>query len=210
MDANLLSICGEESFGQGSNAIREKDGLWSVLCWLSILANANLESLGTFVGVGDVLMLHWKKYGRNYFSRYDFEEVDSESAKKVMNHLSGLISTLAGQTFGSYMVKKSDDYEYTDPIDKVTTSHQVDIYIEPLTIQGIRIIFDDGSRIIFRLSGTGSQGATIRVYVEKYDKVNIAHKTEDAVRELIKIALDVSRLEEFTGRKTPTVITQSI
>ncbi|KAI9208990.1 uncharacterized protein BJ171DRAFT_488056 [Polychytrium aggregatum] len=198
MDAGRLSICGEESFGTGSDHIREKDGIWAVLAWLSILANASLTQPD--VGLNDILNSHYAKYGRNYFSRYDYEEVESEGANKLITLLRSLVGehhdSTVGMTFGNYTVAECDDFAYTDPIDGSVS-----------TKQGVRIVFTDGSRIIFRLSGTGSQGATIRVYVEKYDAVNYSQNTPDAIRDLIQVALDISRLEEFTGRKEPTVIT---
>lgn len=196
MDAGLLSICGEESFGTGSDHIREKDGIWAVLAWLSILAHANLTKPGTTLQ--NILDSHYAVYGRNYFSRYDFEEVETAGANKMMDLLRSYITdtTFVGKKLGNYTVKLVDDFSYTDPID-----HSVS------TKQGLRVIFTDGSRFVFRLSGTGSQGATVRLYVEKYDAKNTGLKTQDAIKDLIDVALEVSKLEEFTGRKTPTVIT---
>lgn len=197
MDANKLSLCGEESFGTGSDHIREKDGLWAVLAWLSILA-ANKAN------VKEVLLGHWNKFGRNFFTRYDYEGCDSESANKVMQQLKDLFkqADFVGRQLNygdkSYEVKLADDFQYTDPIDNVVTKNQ-----------GLRILFADGSRIVFRLSGTGSSGATIRLYVDSYE--NDAAKYElDAqivLKPLVEIALEISKLTEFTGRKEPTVIT---
>lgn len=196
MDANKLSICGEESFGTGSDHIREKDGIWAVLAWFSILAAANLSAPGT--GLKQILDSHYAEYGRNYFSRYDYEEVASEGAEKMMAMLRKLEgdSSFLGQTFGRYTVKLCDDFTYTDPIDHSVSKKQ-----------GLRIIFADGSRIVFRLSGTGSQGATVRLYVEKFDSKKTGLATQEAIQDLIAVALQISKLEEFTGRKTPTVIT---
>ncbi|EGF82121.1 hypothetical protein BATDEDRAFT_34590 [Batrachochytrium dendrobatidis JAM81] len=198
MDSGKLSICGEESFGTGSDHIREKDGIWAVLAWLSILAEANKTKPGS--SLQDILNTHYSEYGRNYFSRYDYEEVDSEDANKVMAHLSAYINgkstSLVGKTLNGFTVTAMDDFTYTDPIDGSVTSKQ-----------GIRVIFEDGSRIIFRLSGTGSQGATIRLYVEKYSVSDFHVPAQDAIKELIKTALEISKLVEFTKRESPTVIT---
>ncbi|KAG0265773.1 Phosphoglucomutase-2 [Mortierella polycephala] len=195
MDAGRLSICGEESFGTGSDHIREKDGVWAVIAWLNIIAAANQVKR---CGINDILLTHYNEYGRNFFSRYDYEEVDSEGASKMVDRLRALVSTdrasLIGKDLGNgFVVKDGDDFEYTDPIDG----------------SGIRIIFEDGSRLIVRLSGTGSQGATVRLYVEKYESnpSKYEDKTQDALRPLIEVALELSQLTEFTGRKEPTVIT---
>lgn len=169
---------------------------FSYPAWLSILAHVNLNKPGTTLQ--DILDDHYAIYGRNYFSRYDFEEVESEGAVKMMELLRSHIqdSRFVGKKLGTFTVKLIDDFSYTDPIDSSVS-----------TKQGLRIIFTDGSRIIFRLSGTGSQGATVRIYVEKYDSVRTDLATQEAIRDLIEIALELSCLEEFTGRKTPTVIT---
>ncbi|KAI9340506.1 putative PGM2-phosphoglucomutase [Obelidium mucronatum] len=194
MDAGKLSICGEESFGTGSDHIREKDGLWAVLAWLSILAYANTQST-SFIGLNELLQTHYTKYGRNFFSRYDYEEVDSTAANAVMDVLK---TKKAGETFNNYTIAYCDDFEYTDPVDHSVSKKQ-----------GLRFIFTEGSRVIFRLSGTGSQGATIRLYVEKFteDKGLYALETQVGIQDLIVAALAMSRLGELTGRKEPTVIT---
>ncbi|KAJ3043127.1 Phosphoglucomutase-2 [Rhizophlyctis rosea] len=196
MDAGKLSICGEESFGTGSDHIREKDGLWAILSWLSILAHAN-DSIPN-VGLNDILNKHYEEYGRNYFSRYDYEEVESDKAAKVMDVLTAFINDKSniGKTIDGYEVAQADNFEYTDPIDHSVSKNQ-----------GIRIIFKDSSRIIFRLSGTGSQGATIRLYVEKYTAKDYQKDTQTAIQDLIQLALKVSKLVDLTGRKEPTVIT---
>ncbi|KAG0003351.1 Phosphoglucomutase-2 [Entomortierella chlamydospora] len=200
MDAGRLSICGEESFGTGSDHIREKDGVWAVVAWLNIIAAANQSKRA---GINDILLAHYNEYGRNFFSRYDYEEVDSEGANKMVDRLRALVSTnrseLIGKDLGhGFVVKDGDDFEYTDPIDGSVSKKQ-----------GIRIIFEDGSRVIIRLSGTGSHGATVRLYVEKYESnpSKYQDKTQDALRPLIEVALKLSQLTEFTGRKEPTVIT---
>jgi len=202
MDAGRLSICGEESFGTGSDHIREKDGVWAIVAWLNILADANKTKPGT--GINDVLLQHYQKYGRSFFSRYDYEEVDSEGAHKVVDHINEGINSksLIGKKFpsstGEFEVSEAFNFEYTDPIDGSVSKNQ-----------GQVIRFSDGSRVVFRLSGTGSQGATIRLYVERYTKDETQYSLETAkgIAGLIEVALVVSKLEEFTGRKKPTVIT---
>ncbi|XP_068651914.1 phosphoglucomutase, chloroplastic isoform X1 [Aristolochia californica] len=201
MDAGKLSICGEESFGTGSDHIREKDGIWAVLAWLSIIAYRNKDKkVGErLVSVADVVKEHWATFGRNFFSRYDYEECESEGANQMMGYLRELVSkSKPGDKYGSYELKFADDFTYTDPVDGSVASKQ-----------GIRFVFTDGSRIIFRLSGTGSAGATIRIYVEQYEGDVSKHEldAQDALKPLIGIALSISKLKEFTGREKPTVIT---
>eukprot|EP00741_Cyanophora_paradoxa_P018917 tig00021105_g18262.t1 len=197
MDAGRCQVCGEESFGTGSDHVREKDGVWAILAWLQILEVAN-RGKDKLVGVGDVVKAHWKEYGRNFFSRYDYEEVDSESANKVIKHLNDQLPTLPGKTFGDFTVAAADNYEYTDPIDKSVSKNQ-----------GLRIAMTDGSRIVFRLSGTGSAGATIRMYVEQYtdEPAKLELDTAVALKPIIDLALSLSQLKQFTGREKPTVIT---
>ncbi|KAK0553811.1 Phosphoglucomutase-2 [Tilletia horrida] len=202
MDAGRLSICGEESFGTGSDHIREKDGLWAVIAWLSILAGANKEKPGT--SVADVLNAHYKVYGRNFFSRYDYEEVDSDGAKAMISSLSSRFTSqeLVGQKLSSegleFEVAESGDFAYTDPIDGSVSKGQ-----------GLYLKFTDGSRIVFRLSGTGSAGATIRLYLEQYsDKpADFDKDAQEGLRPLIQLALKLSELQKHTGRDKPTVIT---
>uniref|UniRef100_A0A8D0WT98 Phosphoglucomutase-1 n=1 Tax=Sus scrofa TaxID=9823 RepID=A0A8D0WT98_PIG len=197
MDASKLSLCGEESFGTGSDHIREKDGLWAVLAWLSILATRKQS-------VEDILKDHWQKYGRNFFTRYDYEEVEAEGANKMMKELEALISdrSFVGKQFPVgdkvYTVEKIDNFEYSDPVDGSISRNQ-----------GLRVIFADGSRIIFRLSGTGSAGATIRLYIDSYEKdlAKIYQDPQVMLAPLISIALKMSQLQERTGRTAPTVIT---
>ncbi|RSH81905.1 Phosphoglucomutase-2 [Apiotrichum porosum] len=204
MDAGRLSICGEESFGTGSDHIREKDGVWAVVAWMSILAKANQTKPGTDINA--ILLAHYKKYGRSFFSRYDYEEVASEGAEAMMAHLRETFasSSFAGSAHkatssdASFTVAAADDFAYTDPIDGSVS-----------TKQGLRIMFTDGSRIIFRLSGTGSSGATVRLYVEKYSR-NEAEYADDAqvgLKPLIEVALQLSKLQEYTKRDKPNVIT---
>jgi len=191
MDAGKVTLCGEESFGTGSSHVREKDGLWAVLFWLNILA-ARKQSVETIVRE------HWAKYGRNFYSRYDYEAIPTEGANGVMQHLRGSFATLTGKKLGKYTVQTCDDFSYTDPVDGSVSRNQ-----------GIRILFSDGSRIIFRLSGTGTEGATLRVYLEAYEADVARHHldAQEALQELIQIALNISELQTRTGRDQPTVIT---
>ena len=201
MDAGKVTLCGEESFGTGSDHVREKDGLWAVLFWLNILA-ARRQSAGFASNVSrdveSIMLEHWAKYGRNFYSRYDYEGLPTEAAQGVMQHLKNNFITLAGAQFGKYTVKFCDDFSYTDPVDGSVSKGQ-----------GVRIIFTDGSRIIFRLSGTGTEGATLRVYLEAYEADIARHHLDAqvALTDLIGIALQVSELKQRTGREQPTVIT---
>ena len=191
LDANKATICGEESFGTGSNHIREKDGLWAVLYWLNIIAAVNMS-------VEDIVKAHWKKYGRNFYSRHDYESVDSKVANEIMDAMRAKAESEVGKFYGEYEVETFDDFKYIDPVDKSESAHQ-----------GIRVLFKDGSRIVFRLSGTGTQGATIRIYIEKYEP-NVARHDMDpqeALAELIEIAEEISGVKAKTGRKKPDVIT---
>ena len=201
MDAGRLSICGEESFGTGSDHIREKDGPWAVLAWLSILADRNKDVPvgGEKVTVEQITKEHWAEYGRNFFSRYDYEGCESEPCEKMVEHLRAVAAaSKKGDTYGEYELDYADDFEYTDPIDGSVASKQ-----------GVRFVFSDGSRFIFRLSGTGSSGATVRMYIEQYeaDVAKQGADAQDALAPLIKVALETSKLAEFTGRESPTVIT---
>merc|ERR1719331_2542413 len=190
-------ICGEESFGTGSDHVREKDGMWAVLAWLQILA-AKTEAKGSLVTPEDVAKEHWKEYGRNYYARYDYEGVDKPKAEEMMAKMAAEAPTMAGASLGGMEVKFADMFEYNDPVDGSISRNQ-----------GIRIGFTDNSRIIFRLSGTGVAGATIRMYLEKYEPAdgNLEQGAFDVVKPLADIALEVSKLPEFTGRDAPSVIT---
>ena len=191
MDAGKVTLCGEESFGTGSSHVREKDGLWAVLFWLNILASRRLS-------VEDIVLRHWAEYGRNVYSRHDYEGLPSDAAASVMAHLKGRFAELPGQRFGSYQIKFCDDFSYTDPIDGSIS-----------TGQGLRIGFEDGSRIVFRLSGTGTEGATLRIYLEAFEPDPARHgeDAQQALAELIVIANELSELKLRTGRDKPTVIT---
>eukprot|EP00898_Chlorokybus_atmophyticus_P004305 jgi/Chlat1/4876/Chrsp31S08943 len=206
MDAGMCSVCGEESFGTGSDHVREKDGMWAVLAWLSILAKRNENSpVGSLVTVEDIVREHWKTYGRHFYCRYDYEEVSSDGANQLMAHLVSIQSSLDSINkdieslgVGDYKVKEADEFSYKDPVDGSVSAHQ-----------GIRFLFSDGSRLVFRLSGTGSSGATIRMYIEQYtdDASKIDLDTKTALQPLVDIALKLSKMQEFTGRDAPTVIT---
>jgi phosphoglucomutase len=190
-------ICGEESFGTGADHVREKDGLWAVLAWLNILAKKT-ESAGKLVSVEDVAMEHWKQFGRNYYARYDYEGVDKPKAEEMMKMMADKAGTLVGQEFGGMKVKINDMFEYTDPVDGSVSKNQ-----------GIRFIFEDASRIIFRLSGTGVAGATVRVYLEKYEAKdgNLTQHQFEVVKPLADVAFQLSDLKTYTGRDSPSVIT---
>eukprot|EP01125_Pyxidicula_operculata_P003421 TRINITY_DN1420_c0_g1_i1.p1 TRINITY_DN1420_c0_g1~~TRINITY_DN1420_c0_g1_i1.p1 ORF type:complete len:564 (-),score=126.55 TRINITY_DN1420_c0_g1_i1:72-1763(-) len=190
-------VCGEESFGTGSAHIREKDGIWAVLAWLSVLAEKNHNGGDKFVTVADVVTNHWKEYGRNYYCRYDYEGVSASGANEMMAHLVSLAKSLKeGDALGSFTVKFADEFEYKDPVDGSISSHQ-----------GMRFVFTDGSRFVVRLSGTGSVGATIRLYLEKYEPAKIDLTTEEALGSLISTALSVMTLKKYIGTEDPTVIT---
>jgi phosphoglucomutase len=171
--------------------VREKDGLWAVLFWLNILAVRRKS-------VSDIVQAHWRKYGRNFYSRHDYEGIDIDAAEGLMEHLRSRLDSLPGRQFSRYVVGFADDFAYTDPVDGSTASRQ-----------GIRLGFADGSRIVYRLSGTGTEGATLRVYVERYEPDPARHQrsTAEALSELIAIARGVAEIEPRTGRSTPTVIT---
>jgi phosphoglucomutase len=191
LDAGRITLCGEESAGTGSDHVREKDGLWAVLFWLNILA-ARGES------VEAIVRDHWKRFGRNYYSRHDFEGVDSAAAKALMAHLTDQLPSLPGKQIEGAVVASADDFSYTDPVDGSVSRNQ-----------GIRIGFEDGSRIVFRLSGTGTEGATLRVYLERFepDAARHAIDTQAALAGLITIADRLAGIRERTGRTEPTVIT---
>ena len=191
LDAGKITLCGEESFGTGSDHVREKDGLWAVLFWLNILAERRQS-------VAEIVREHWRNYGRNYYTRHDYEAVDSTAANGLIDALRAACATLPGQQLGSYTVDYADDFRYFDPIDDSVSEKQ-----------GIRIGFKDGSRIVYRLSGTGTEGATLRIYIEAYEADPAKHDfdTQQALAELIGIADSLASIRERTGRNEPTVIT---
>jgi phosphoglucomutase len=191
-------LCGEESFGTGSNHVREKDGMWAVLAWLQILASRNADPSAPLVSVAQIVREHWALYGRNYYARYDYEGVDKAAATAMMEAMAKQ-AELSGTAFaGGYVLKTLDEFAYTDPVDGSVSAHQ-----------GLRLVMEDGSRIVFRLSGTGVDGATVRLYLEKYEPPtgDLSLHAFDVVKPLAAIALEFSKLVEFTGRATPSVIT---
>jgi phosphoglucomutase len=191
LDAGRITLCGEESFGTGSDHVREKDGLWAVLFWLNVMA-ARGQS------VEQIVREHWTRFGRNYYTRYDYEAVPTEAANGVMAHLRGQLAALPGTTLGGRTVRAADDFAYTDPVDGSVSAKQ-----------GIRLLFDDGARIVYRLSGTGTEGATIRVYIEsrETDASRLGMETAAALASLVGAALGVAEIVQRTGRNAPTVIT---
>ncbi len=191
LDANKITLCGEESFGTGSNHVREKDGLWAVLFWLNILAVRQQS-------VEQIVREHWQLYGRNFYSRHDYEGVSSDRANSLIEHLRKVRAGLVGKQFGKYTLEYADDFAYTDPVDGSVSQNQ-----------GLRFGFADGSRLVFRLSGTGTEGATLRLYIESYEP-NIAKHHLDpqvALAELIAIAEKIAQIKHYTGMAQPTVIT---
>ncbi|MGQ2906419.1 MAG: alpha-D-glucose phosphate-specific phosphoglucomutase [Aliihoeflea sp.] len=191
LDAGKVTICGEESAGTGSDHVREKDGLWAVLLWLNILA-ARKES------VADIMRDHWARFGRNYYSRHDYEAVDAGAANALMDDLRGRLDHLSGQIFAGLAVAQADDFAYRDPVDQSVTEKQ-----------GIRILFEGGSRVVFRLSGTGTEGATLRVYIERFEPADgrLDLDTQAALADLIEAAEAIAGIRSRTGRDAPTVIT---
>ncbi len=188
MDSNRITFCGEESFGTGSSHIREKDGIWAVLFWLSIIA-------ATGKSVEQITTEHWQKYGRSYYIRFDFEGVDTAVADKLMIDLENKLPSLGGKTYGEFTIKEAKPFVYNDPVDGSITKN------------GLVIYFTDGSRIVYRLSGTGSSGATIRVYLERLQTKDVLRNPLDMVSPLGKIALDVAEIPERTGKHKADVIT---
>jgi phosphoglucomutase len=187
LDAGLATICGEESAGTGSNHVREKDGVWAVLLWLNILAKRRQS-------VAEIVREHWRDYGRNYYSRHDYEEVDTAAANGLMRSLRDRLAQLPGRM----NMVSADDFAYDDPVDGSRTEHQ-----------GIRILLNDGSRIVYRLSGTGTQGATLRIYIERYepDPAKQGLETQAALSDLIALSRQIGEIDERTGRREPSVIT---
>ncbi|MGN6303699.1 MAG: alpha-D-glucose phosphate-specific phosphoglucomutase [Mesorhizobium sp.] len=191
LDAGKVTLCGEESFGTGSSHVREKDGLWAVLFWLNIVA-ARGES------VKEIVTKHWATYGRNYYSRHDYEEVESDKANALMKDLGAKLGSLPGTKVRGLTVEKADDFSYHDPVDGSVSEHQ-----------GIRVMFQGGSRVVFRLSGTGTSGATLRVYMERYEADPAKHgiDTQEALADLIAAADEIAGIHSHTGRLKPSVIT---
>merc|ERR1712091_207776 len=191
LDAGEITLCGEESFGTGSNHVREKDGLWAVLFWLQILAKRRCS-------VAEIMAEHWSRFGRHYYSRHDYEAVDSTAAQALYDRLEGMLPSLKGHPFAGGTIRDADNFRYTDPIDNSVTQGQ-----------GLRILLEDGSRVVIRLSGTGTKGATIRVYLESYVANNgdLNQDPKVALGEMIRAINDLAEIEQRTGMKQPTVIT---
>lgn len=191
LDAGKITLCGEESFGTGSDHIREKDGLWAVLLWLTILAERRQP-------LAQIVQDHWRRYGRHFYARHDYEALDVAAANALMDSLGGRIGELNGRQLGGSMVHFADDFSYSDPVDHRLTPHQ-----------GIRLLFEDGSRIIYRLSGTGSSDAALRLYLERYepDLQRQGQDVQSALTELTAIARDFAEIPKRLGREEPSVIT---
>ena len=191
LDAKKITLCGEESYGTGSDHIREKDGVWAVLFWLNLVAETNKS-------IDQLVVEHWQKFGRNFYSRHDYESIDSEIANKIMVSLRQNLPNLVANQFNGESIEIAEDFSYTDPIDGSVSNYQ-----------GIRIIFANGSRIVFRLSGTGTQGSTLRIYLEKYqaDSSKFAVSTQQTLADLIDIAEQLTKIKSLTGMKEPTVVT---
>ena len=191
LDAGQITLCGEESFGTGSDHVREKDGLWAVLFWLQILAKRQCS-------VAEIMADHWKRFGRHYYSRHDYEAVDSTAAHGLYDRLEAMLPSLKGQPFAGGTIRDADNFSYTDPIDNSVTKGQ-----------GLRLLLEDGSRVVIRLSGTGTKGATIRVYLESYvpSSGDLNQDPQVALGEMIRAINALAEIEERTGMKQPTVIT---
>ena len=191
LDAGRISLCGEESAGTGSDHIREKDGVWAVLFWLNIIAKSDCS-------VAKLMSDHWARYGRNYYSRHDYEAIEMDAATQLMTHLTQCLGTLSGRSFGTLDILGARDFTYDDPVDGSHASGQ-----------GIEIMLSDGARIVYRLSGTGTQGATLRVYLERYvagpDDLDLA--PEAALAEVAAAAHLIAGIQTHTGRTAPDVTT---
>ncbi len=191
LDADMATICGEESAGTGSNHVREKDGLWAVLLWLNILAVRGESAK-------QIVTEHWATYGRNYYSRHDYEEVETDRANALVDELRAKLGSLPGTSVRGMTIASADDFAYHDPVDGSVSKNQ-----------GIRVLFEGGSRVVFRLSGTGTSGATLRVYIERYEPDKARHDldTQEALADLIAAADDIAGIKSHTGRNKPSVIT---
>jgi phosphoglucomutase len=191
LDDKRITLCGEESFGSGSDHIREKDGLWAVLFWLNLIAVKKKS-------IEEITQSHWKEFGRHYYTRHDYEAIDTDIANELIGNLRNISNSLTGKVYSGYTIKLCDDFSYTDPIDKSITKNQ-----------GIRILFDDESRIVFRLSGTGTEGATLRLYIERYVSDPTLHNmpTQTALADLIDIADSIAEIKVRCQRETPDVVT---
>jgi phosphoglucomutase len=191
LDAGRATMCGEESFGTGSDHVREKDGLWAILLWLNILA-ARGQS------VAEIMQDHWARFGRNYYSRHDYEGIESARADVMMAELRAKLPALAGQTVQDMRIAAADDFAYTDPVDGSTSARQ-----------GVRVVFEGGARIVLRLSGTGTSGATLRLYLETYQSGpdGLAQDPQSALAPMIAAAEEIAQISQHTGRGAPDVVT---
>lgn len=191
LDAGLISVCGEESFGAGSNHIREKDGLWAVLFWLNILAVSG-GSVDALVGA------HWRRFGRHYYSRHDYLDLDPKAAEDLISDMRGRTASLAHASFGALKVTQCDDFAYSDPVDHSLTEHQ-----------GVRIEFSQAARIVYRLSGTGTEGATLRIYLERFEANPTLHHrpVQEALADLARLAVSIAEVTKRTGRRRPSLVT---
>ncbi|HKY90531.1 MAG TPA: alpha-D-glucose phosphate-specific phosphoglucomutase [Nevskiaceae bacterium] len=191
LDAGRITLCGEESFGTSSDHVREKDGVWAVLAWLNVLAATNLS-------VREIADRHWRRFGRHYYARHDYDELQPAIATQVMHELAGQLPELRGRSFGDHTVSLADEFCYQDPIDGSVATNQ-----------GLRVVFGDDARIVVRLSGTGTHGATLRLYLERYEKSesSLHWKTADALAPLAAIADRIARIGDITGRRAPSVVT---
>jgi phosphoglucomutase len=191
LDAGLISICGEESFGAGSSHVREKDGLWAVLFWLNILAASGL-------GVDALVVGHWRRFGRHYYSRHDYADLDPAAADGVMASLRVRAAKLREASFGAFVVSQCDDFAYTDPVDHGVAEHQ-----------GVRVVFSNAARIVYRLSGTGTEGATLRVYLERFDPQPVfpSPPVQEALADLASLAVRIAEIGVRTGRRRPSLVT---
>lgn len=191
LDSGKITLCGEESFGTSSAHVREKDGVWAVLAWLNVLAATQLS-------VRDLAQQHWRRYGRHYYARHDYEELAANKAEAVMQSLQGRLLALPGQTFGDWTVSAADEFSYQDPVDGSIA-----------VAQGLRIVFGDAARIVLRLSGTGTEGATLRLYLERYERheSSLGWDNAEALAPLAAIAGRIARIGELTGRSAPSLVT---
>jgi phosphoglucomutase len=191
LDAGMATICGEESAGTGSDHVREKDGLWAVLLWLNVIAVRR-------IGVDQLAREHWAQFGRNYYARHDYEAIASAQADALMAALTGSLPALSGQAFGPLTVEAADSFAYADPVDGSVSAGQ-----------GVRVMFGGGSRIVFRLSGTGTEGATLRVYLERYEPASgrLDAAVADMLADLVSAAEDIAGIARHTGRREPDVVT---
>jgi phosphoglucomutase len=191
LDAGLVTICGEESAGTGSNHVREKDGVWAVLLWLNVLAKRGIS-------VDALAREHWARFGRNYYARFDYEDLESVKADGLMAELRAALPTLPGRSLGPLTLEAADDFTYRDPVDGTTSSNQ-----------GVRLLFGGGARIVLRLSGTGTSGATLRVYLEHYEPPNgrLDEQTSAVLADLAKALEAIVGITRHTGRSKPDVVT---